>query len=223
MYVQYLQNAAIARFQKTESTNSPDWLYWCIRRHLEWHTPDDNETDPDVRNRGILLPIQHNQLCITPGMTVGYNFGVESNQVPVYPHDILYKQLSQRDTNNETIHSCYDPGKTVAASDEEEKPLPCLDMAEVFLLGAIRSRTWTSAGMNRVDAVGQIGHSRVVKKMWKLLKDRFGVQPERVQELLDYLDKNRQQIARENLVGQCTTGHSCKDKAKEELQRYMQS
>jgi hypothetical protein len=145
--------------------------------------------------------------------------------VPVYPHDILYNQLSQKDTNNETIHSCYAPGKTVAvsASDEEEKPLPCLDMAEAFLLGAIRSRTWTSAGMNRVDAEGQVGHSTIVKKMWRLLKERFGVQPERVKELLDYLEKNRQQIARENLVGQCTTGHSCKDKAKEELQRYIQS
>jgi hypothetical protein len=151
-------------------------------------------------------------------MTVGYNVGVESNQVPVYPHDILYKQLS----NNETIHSCYAPGKTMTASDEEKR-LPCLDMAEDFVLGAIRSRTWTSAGMNRVDAAGQVGRPRVVKKMWSLLQERFGVQPERVQELLDYLEKNRQQIARENLVGQCTTGHSCKDKAKEVLQRYMQS
>lgn len=242
MYIQYLQNAAMYRFQEGQaSSSSPDWLYWCIRRHLEWHTPKDNSTTASAAKRGILLPIQHNQLCITPGMTVGYN--LKTTNVPVYPHDTLFRQLSQRDAiTNETTQMCYGPGKNYIKQEQQDQQqstdsssskkksrfhqgmveLPCLDMAEDFLLGAIRSRTWTSAGMSRVGAEKkQMGPSRVVTKLWKLAKERFGVTPERVQELVEYFQQHTQEIALENLQGQCTTGHSCKDSAKQELQRYI--
>lgn len=221
MYIHYVQGVAQRRFDKENEDEAPDWLYWCIRRHLEWHTPLSNTSDPFLLERGILIPIQHSNLCITPGITVGYNLKADPQKVPVYPHDNLLMQLSKRDTNNKTTHSCYPPGKKETASDEETDTLPCLDMAEAFLLGALRSRTWTSAGMMRVEADAAVGSPQVIQKLWKLLYKRFAVEPERVQELMEYFEANKQEIARENLLGQCTTGHSCKKSAKEILQKYM--
>mmetsp|Transcript_40668 Transcript_40668/g.98252 ORF Transcript_40668/g.98252 Transcript_40668/m.98252 type:complete len:504 (-) Transcript_40668:417-1928(-) len=221
MYINYVQGVAVRRFDKDDEANAPDWMYWCIRRHLEWHTPAENTTDPFLLERGILIPIQHSQLCITPGITVGYNIRADPTKVPVYPHDALLRKLSHRDANNRTAHNCYPPGKKETASDEETDTLPCLDMAEAFLLGALRSRTWTSAGMMRVEADAEVGSPEVIRKLWLLLYKRFAVQPERIKELMVYFEANRKEIARENLLGQCTTGHSCKDSAKEELQKYM--
>lgn len=221
MYINYVQGVAIRRFEKDNDADTPDWLYWCIRRHLEWHTPLTDTTDPFLLQHGILIPIQHTNLCITPGITVGYNVHADPTKVPVYPHDALLMQLSQRDEHNKTTHSCYPPGKQETASDEETDELPCLDMAEAFLLGALRSRTWTSAGMMRVEADSEVKNPVIVQKLWKLLRNRFAVEPDRVQELMKYFEEHRQEIARENLLGQCTTGHSCKKSAKQELQKYM--
>ncbi|CAJ1947781.1 unnamed protein product [Cylindrotheca closterium] len=221
MYLDYVQGVARRRFDKDDDSSAPDWLYWCIRRHLEWHTPADNTTDPFLLERGILIPIQHSLLCITPGITVGYNVRADPTKIPVYPHDALLLKLSHRDANNQTAHNCYPPGKAETESDEETDSLPCLDMAEAFLLGALRSRTWTSAGMMRVEADAQVGSPEVIRKLWLLLHKRFAVEPERVKELMKYFEANRKEIAQENLLGQCTTGHSCKDSAKQALQSYM--
>ena len=57
--------------------------------------------------------------------------------------------------------------------------------------------------------------------VWKFTIEKLGLKLDQIQETLIFLQTNRIQIAKDNLIGQCTTGHSCKDKAKEELQRII--
>ena len=102
---------------------SADWMHFCIRRHLEWH-PQGNKVDGNDINKtnnssnnnkntitnsnsqqqqqqpGKLVAIEHKKICITPGMTVGFNRGVQLEEVPIYPHDVLYKKLSQKKKKN---------------------------------------------------------------------------------------------------------------------------
>jgi hypothetical protein len=37
--------------------------------------------------------IQHTKLCITPGITTGFNVGTSESSVPVYAHDELIKKI----------------------------------------------------------------------------------------------------------------------------------
>jgi hypothetical protein len=63
----------------------------------------------------------------------------------------------------------------------------------------------------------------LTNKLWQLLEERFAMNQTKIQETQSFLVEHQQQIAYENLLGQCTTGHSCKKKAKQELQQYIQN
>jgi hypothetical protein len=58
-------------------------------------------------------------------------------------------------------------------------------------------------------------------KLWELLQQRFTINHMRTMVTQSYLIEHQKQIAYENLLGQCTSGHSCKEQAKEELKRYV--
>jgi hypothetical protein len=216
-FIQYIQMVALRRFQQQQDDdggdNVPRWLYWCTRRHLEWHSSlnETAETSSDMSmSMGVLNPIQHSRLCVTPGITVGYNVGVDAKDVPVHSHDLLYLKLV-----NST--ACY-PKKPA-----DESAASCLDLVEDLLFCALRSRTWTSAGMRNVflDPV-YLPKPALMGKLWKLLEERFAINQTMTEETQAFLIQHQRQIAYENLLGQCTTGHSCKDQAKQELQEYIQ-
>jgi hypothetical protein len=237
----------------------PQWLYWCTRRHLEWHSllkdPKMIETFGDI-SAGVLAPIQHDKLCITPGefclphylfhvkwsivanstffasgMTVGFNVGVDPTTVPVHSHDQLYAQVSKStacypDSNrlqsihNKSLHLGHDDDEDDNNMDQER--VPCLDLVEDLLFCALRSRTLTSAGMLNVGSIPAFPKKTdVTEKVWQLLGERFNVNKTRVRETQTFLNVHRKEIAYENILGQCTTGHSCKEQAKAELQRII--
>jgi len=285
-YIEHIQKVALERFRRrplpenendrgTGGTNDasvvvPNWLYWCSRRHIEWHSDADaslSETEretmgsPDI---GYMNVVQHDKLCVTPGTTIGYNVvasggggvgtgggGVGTGgggdhqtkvvDVPLYDHDKLYKNVHGSD-------ACYDKSdgdgdtntNTNDAKTETTKRGPCLELVEEFLFCAIRSRTWTSAGMQNINLAskdvprGGSGSNNnnnnnksnekrkeLTEKLWALSEQAFGVTKQRARETQDFLTRHKKEIARENLMGQCSTGHSCKDKAKEELQRIV--
>lgn len=62
----------------------------------------------------------------------------------------------------------------------------------------------------------------LIEKVWMLMEERFSINKTKVRETRKYLIDHRREIAHENILGQCTTGHSCKDQAKEELRQYME-
>eukprot|EP00934_Nitzschia_sp_Nitz4_P002462 Nitzschia sp. Nitz4//scaffold118_size93875//27692//28942//NITZ4_004782-RA/size93875-processed-gene-0.57-mRNA-1//-1//CDS//3329533706//2452//frame0 len=236
-YLQYIQNFALKRFGGDPTDDGPDtdgqipqWLYWCVRRHVEWHSSVDlavkrndtttassiststQDSSSSTLDIGMVNPVQHTRLCVTPGITVGFNVGVRSEQVPIEAHDLLYKHL-------EHSSSCY---KKAPTKKEGSRPL-CLDLVDDFLFSAVRSRTWTSAGMLDVSlGEEKVPKPAVTNKLWQFLHDSFHIQTAAIQETQQYLLDHKAQIAYENLLGQCTSSHSCKEDAKAQLRQYVQ-
>ena len=60
------------------------------------------------------------------------------------------------------------------------------------------------------------------EKLWWFAQDRFAMDVTHVEHVQQYIRQHQSQIAYENLLGQCTTGHSCKDQAKEALIAYSE-
>ena len=202
-----------------ESTAMPKWLYWCSRRHIEWRPGDVNQSSTNVGDFpfGVLNPVEHSKLCITPGITVGYNVGTLSSDVPCEAHDLLYKHLM-------SSTACYDDSSPTPLSKKEDEPL-CLELVEDLTFTAIRSRTWTSAGMQNVASPDvhipiQI-QKEMTQKLWPFLEGRFHMTQYDALETQHFLYEHQAQIAYENLVGQCTSFHSCKQQAKDALEMYM--
>jgi len=238
-FIEYIQDVALKRFQPleenhiNEKTSTPNWLYWCSRRHIEWHSDTDGSLS-DKQNAnlgsvefGYMNVIQHDKLCVTPGITVGYNINVDNSKnsfdVPQYDHDKLYKNVrnSLSCYSNEGTNNYPDESE---ADDEITTPGPCLELVEDFLFCAIRSRTWTSAGMSDIDLVGKDGshqQKELTQKLWAFSEKTFGVTKTKVKETQDFLIRNKKVIAQENLAGQCSSGHSCKDSAKEKLRQIV--
>lgn len=48
-------------------------------------------------------------------------------------------------------------------------------------------------------------------KLWEAVGDYFGASTESIVALRSYLARNMGEIARDNLLGQCSSGHSCKN------------
>lgn len=209
----------------------PQWLYWCTRRHLEWHSEIDNNRDRSsskVKSRGdellgLLTPIQHERLCITPGITVGYNVHTDPSIVPRYDHDKLLLAVNGSHACYDDIHADETTEQAIINTDKNALG-KCLELVDDFSFCAVRSRTWTSAGMQRVPLDPRaVVERKLEKKLWQLLTDRFNMNQTRVRSTQEFLFRNRKLIAQENIVGQCTTGHSCKSTAKSELRKYIEA
>jgi len=250
-YIEYIQRVALKRFQPSGNDNHntaiPRWLYWCSRRHIEWHSDTDASLSEAQKQTigsheiGYMNAVQHDKLCVTPGITIGYNIvqnrgdhdgSRNTVDVPQYDHDKLYKKVRNS-------LACYDHDhdhENNESSKHHNTPLrsekydrgPCLELVEAFLFCAIRSRTWTSAGMQKVHLASNNvlpgdgdGQKQLAETLRKFSEERFGVTPERVRETQGFLNQHKKRIANENLLGQCSPGHSCKDTAKEELLRIM--
>jgi hypothetical protein len=201
LFVQYIQLVATQRFLDLEL----NWLYWCSRRHLEWHVSVNTTPGDTGPSKGAILPVRHTNLCTTPGLTVGYNIGVKVKDVPLHPHDVLYRNVI-----NST--ECY--------SDKLAADYPCLELVEDLIFVSVRSRTLTSAGMLKVD-LEYVIKADFEEKLWTLLEDRFALNETMARQTQDYLTRHQTQIAYENLLGQCTRGHSCKLQAQNHLKGYL--
>ena len=221
LHVQFLeqvQNQALERFNDSHAATEQkvQWLYWCARRHMEWHWQERTcEDKQDVlcqlnANFGTLAGASHSQLCITPGITVGFPVGVTDNQVPVHPHHLLAKRLQHASTEEGCGY---------------EKAADCLIFMETFIFEAIRSRTPTSAGMANIEMniQDEVKSTWVTYAYWNMLHESFRIRREHLQWLHGYLSEQLIDIARDNLVGQCTTGHSCKEEARQSLQGLIAS
>jgi hypothetical protein len=199
LFIELLQQMATHAFSRHGELK---WMYWCSRRHMEWHW-----SDLDVMGRkkaadheyGALFGTRHDHFCITPGITVGFPVGVDESTVPTYAHDRIVVTIRDELTQEE---GCGLP-----------TPSKCLQFIDNFLFCAIRSRTPTSAGMLHV----QLRDSWLVDPRtwlnyayWEIVHESFGLKREQIKQMNRYLLDHLVSIAQENLLGQCTTGHSCK-------------
>eukprot|EP00546_Thalassionema_frauenfeldii_P003240 CAMPEP_0178938336 /NCGR_PEP_ID=MMETSP0786-20121207/26273_1 /TAXON_ID=186022 /ORGANISM="Thalassionema frauenfeldii, Strain CCMP 1798" /LENGTH=315 /DNA_ID=CAMNT_0020617041 /DNA_START=218 /DNA_END=1162 /DNA_ORIENTATION=- len=190
-YFEQIQQEARNTFLKTPSF--PNWYYWCIKHHLEWYAST---------NRWI--PVQHEKLCITPGTPVRIEKRKSKETGPPWTlgHDKLFKEIN----NHPDKYNC--------------GTASCIRLvAEDAGAGAIRSRTWTSAGMMNIFPDNpQTSHQPVFKDF---VHRQFGL-TEDLAVLQLYLQQHIAEIAKDNLEGQCTYGHSCKLSSVETLQRLVE-
>jgi hypothetical protein len=195
--------------------NNLQWLYWCTRRHIEWHAADDDTPNVTAPADGWFNPMEHSKLCITPGITIGFAVGVNAADVPIYDHDKIYKEIVQRGGCHKGS-SMATPGNRV---DDEKKRLQCLHWVDdALMFAAIRSRTLTSAGMRHVASSSEDNTTatkpflppQLVEHMWRYMETNFFVARPEVEQTQRYLQQHVIEIAQDNLRGQCTSGHSCK-------------
>lgn len=187
-----------------------EWMYWCCQNHLDW-MPTPPFAASNASEYGTFIPYRTAKSCITAGITLGISVGQEDKTVPRFMHHQLYQELSV----NKTRATC--------GNDT------CLHMMEKPILGAIRSRTATSAGMRNVKLMGIEEedetsvhavpiHSR---QLIYALGRGFHVSVLDVVKVNRYLQDHVYAIAEDNLRGQCTHGHSCKNSTREALEELL--
>jgi len=163
----------------------------------------------DVNQRG-------QDMCVTPGLTVGY--GVlprpKANKkipfkIPTVPHQDLIFQLQLR---KHADHNC-------GLLDRRK----CLTVVNELLLPVIRSRTFTSAGMKDVsfDVLDLHSDRERAMKQWTVLRKRFGIHRDLAVDVNSLLSKDLANITMDNLIGQCTKGHSCKEMSRLRLEEAL--
>jgi hypothetical protein len=182
------------------------WKLWCASQHFEWqyHTATDS-IDP---SSGLLISMKDSG-CISAGLTLGYTEGLTVHDLPPIKHQNL----------GHSLPSC------------QNQDLRCLDFINL-LPTALRARTPTSAGMmnvllgrnqkvNKRYYRGAIQQETLQNQMWTMVVPRFGFAQEQASQLRTYLTKHLAAIAKDNLKGQCSDGHSCKDVSKMVLQAII--
>ena len=194
-FLKMLQDEATKLFHQS----GLDWHYWCVKRHFEWYS-----------NANALNPVEHSQLCLTPGLTVGLGVVPLTHEPPLeLAHDVLFKTIVKQN------HVCSSSSRGAGA--DKASGHDCIRMVDEIPVVAIRSRTWTSAGMMDIFDPGV--HGIPQEQLWEICKERFGVS--NLQRVGQYLQSHIVEIAKDNLEGQCTNGHSCKLKSVEALQRLI--
>jgi len=156
------------------------------------------------------------KVCVTPGLTFGYGKGAsrESLDIPHLRHD----QIASK------IKKC----------DKDIQQIECVKRLEIAP-GAVRARTTTSAGMANVvtgkeDIAKANGFRRKAKNknfirqyfrqdsLWAVLSSKFSISRDGAKLARAICIDREIEIAQDNLKGQCTGGHSCKNSTKKILQ-----
>jgi hypothetical protein len=195
----------------------PTWRIWCAGRHVEWqfHTPWESSTA--ISDCGSIVTLQFVG-CITAGLTTGYS----SRGRNTFPN-----------TKHESLHVSVPDCGTSGSSTMQSNCLSFLQLTPT----ALRARTPTSAGMLNVLWHQKNHTSRMTKnylagaskqhifqeRLWLVVDQVFGFSQETAREVRQYLQHHMRAIAHDNLQGQCTEGHSCKNTSQELLQTIVES
>ncbi len=178
-----------------------EWMIWCSTASIEWSmkNPFPKLTTSNSQI-GYFLLVSENH-CITPGLSIAYTSLIPYNKLPKLKHHILHKKVP----------------KCTHKLDAN-----CLTVLPNKLL-ALRARTPTSAGMQRVivddktsllDLKAEKEQGEMQEKLLKFVNQSFAFDMAIATSTIKSILTNIKSIAADNLKGQCTPGHSCKDTAK---------
>ena len=210
--------------EKSHVQDSKSWLVWCIKTHMEWQYQSPfEEGDPDDPH-GYLVGVKYNG-CVTPGLTMAYGTEVTRASLPPGRHTTLHETLpkcpsgpSHNNNNNNTDNN--------KGTHHERQPMTnCLLRFDGLSPGAIRARTPTSAGMSNVVLddkgiySGAAAQARRQKELWEGVEHVFALDRTNAVTVRAHVQANLAAIARDNLLGQCTKGHSCKEAARRLLEK----
>ena len=234
-YLQQIQTSAIEKLSSTsdDKNNSMSidntkarWMYWCLTDSISWHptvmfngffdSPDEHITPYPENDPGRFhLESTDGYVCITPGLTSGISVGAHDSDVPRYSHFDLLRELLKNDGDSK--NNC------LAVNQENNESHPnCVQIIQssTTVKAALRARTPTSAGMNNV-VIPHKKSLRVHKGQWEFVESEFGIKKERAILVNRYLYIHLKEILLENLMGQCTHGHSCKSYVKHLLEHMI--
>ena len=216
-FEQKSDDAVVEQNNQRYETQTATWMYWCPHRHIQWN-PSTSFYDPN-NDPGMLSVFESPNVCVTPGLTLGFAVGTNESDVPRYEHTHVYWEISHG--NFEAVDSKqHDCGLSPSTR--------CAVFVENPFVSAFRSRAMTSAGMHMMEALGKPSmdtpkyYTKVSDKLWKKhVEEYFGIVPERAKEAADFLMNIYVDTVRDNLRGQCTKGHSCKISSLEKLQQTI--
>lgn len=174
-----------------QTSTITEWMVFCIDAHLEWHSLSNS------------LVATKKDICVTPGLTQA----VVGGHTP-------FPKLGSHHLMPLRVAPCGGLNSTSGTSN-------CLHrLVELPRAAAIRSRTPTSAGMAGVNSKPR--KSNLPEGFFvKFLGPDFGIDENEVKLSQAFLLDHLQEIARDNLRGQCTKGHSCKEDSQAQLKELM--
>ncbi|CAJ1933882.1 unnamed protein product [Cylindrotheca closterium] len=183
------------------------WQVICADVHLEWRNDEIANLNSTVESSGRIRLVKED-ICVTPGYTLVRHREPGSNEFPPWPK-MGHQQM------NTLWPECLSSNST---KEGEPVNLNCWTRLPKYP-AALRSRTITSAGMSRVrsSAKDRI-YDEQTNDLWQHVTRDFGIGEERTLLTSQYLQNNIHGIAVDNLLGQCTRGHSCKRSSRDKLE-----
>jgi hypothetical protein len=159
-------------------------------------------------------------MCVTPGLTFSYGSTASRSDIPTTAHHKVHAQIP-------------------ACSDDQTTECLYRFSLPDHMPVAIRARTITSAGMNDLfleDSRGTAGKLKGMLKalqksswrqtqndLWERLPKTCGLDAAAIWNVRAYLKEHETGIASDNLKGQCTKGHSCKEGSKAALKKLLET
>ena len=213
-FCESVQNEAF----ETLKDNDKAWTVVCAEYHVEWQQYSPwNDT---AKDRGAFVGIV-GDMCVTPGLTFSYGAAASRANIPTSAHNKIHAQIP-------------------ACSDEQTTEcLYRLSLSDEMMPLAIRARTVTSAGMNSLfleDDRGTVGTQKGLlkslqtsswrrnqNKLWEDLPKTCGLDAAAILKVRAYLKEHEKGIVSDNLKGQCTKGHSCKEGSKAALKKLLET
>lgn len=179
------------------------WRLWCVANHVEWQYQTIWNESPSVpqNDTGTIVALQVNY-CVTPGLSIA--FLGDDQSLETMPSTMNHEKL---------MHTRMCKQNKKVSSD-------CRSFVPMSM-GALRARTPTSAGMlnlvyngtsmNRKYIRGASKQKDIQGQLWWAVRKFFGFTKSEASSINEYLNGHMKMIAEENLLGQCTKGHSCKN------------
>jgi hypothetical protein len=208
-YLEHIQNATVfMKESSTTTTKLPRLVYYCIDMHLEWHSSSSSSSASTI---GQIIATRKD-ICVTPGLTIATMPNSKSTVIPRVPHHEVAM----------TVPPCNSKRWAAARSNSTSSCL--IRLMDFEGPAAIRARTPTSAGMADIQEqenglITKDKNSQV--KTWERIENAFSISVSEVEDCQAHLEAEMAGIAKENLSGQCTTGHSCKGASKEKLLKII--
>ena len=183
------------------------WMVWCTDTHVEWQQISPwNSTD----EAGALFGLKTSQ-CITAGLTWGLGTHTHRSAIGV-------------PNNHAKLHTLVPPCNASVSS----ACLARVTSSNQFPM-AMRGRTATSAGMERI-LQPHSPETQIFRKskwrnsqpeLWRVLPPLFGITARDLRRVRSSIQANLYNIVKDGLDGQCTKGHSCKERSKQVLKELL--
>ena len=118
--------------------------------------------------------------------------------------------------------------QTVSECPEDDRSSNCVRRLKKLSPASIRARSITSHGMMNVIVrdgeamdVYKLVENQSLKQqvLWDGIEEFMHITRNNAEKTKTYLERHLAEIASDNLLGQCTRGHSCKESTRELLEK----